>query len=203
MMVLNPCALSWRSVKQKLYFLVCINTRRLSTWFLRKVFARWQIIYYNLTVTLSFWVIWIVVRCLKSPVISELCDIYGLHKWIDQPTYFEGTIPSHIDVIVVTNRMKYSGVLNCNCCVGDVHNFIGATTRRFALLRKPLHVLYSSYRNFNDADFCHAVSSAPFHISDIFDDVEDMAWFTSSLLSTIIIEHALMSQKYIDSKQRV
>ena len=133
----------------------------------------------------------------KSPVISELCDIYGLHNLIDQPTCFKGTIPSLIDVILVTNRKKYSGVLNCNCCVSDVHNFIGAATRRFAPLRKPRHVFYRSYRNFNDADFCHAVSSAPFHVSDIFDDVEDMAWFTSSLISTIINEHAPMKRKYI------
>ena len=110
---------------------------------------------------------------------------------------FKGTIPSLIYVILVTNHKKYSGVLNCNCCVSDVHNFIGAATRWFALLRKPRHVCYRSYRNFNDADFCHAVSSAPFHVSDIFDDVEDMAWFTSSLLSTIINEHAPMKRKYI------
>ena len=133
----------------------------------------------------------------KSPVISELCDLYGLHNLIDQPTCFKGATPSVIDVILVTNRKKYSGVLNCNCHISDVHNFIGAATRRYAPLRKPRHIFYRSYKNFDDTEFCSAVSSAPFHVCEIFDDIEDMAWFTSSLLSTIINEHAPMKRKLV------
>ena len=75
----------------------------------------------------------------KSSVISKFWDIYGLHDLIDQPTCFKGTTPSLIDVILVTNRRKYSGVLNCNCHISDVHNFIGAA-RRFAPPRKPRHI---------------------------------------------------------------
>ena len=37
----------------------------------------------------------------------------------------------------------------------------------------------------------------PFHVCEIFDDIEDMAWFTSSLLSTIINKHAPMKRKLI------
>ena len=35
------------------------------------------------------------------------------------------------------------------------------------------------------------------HVCEIFDDIEDMAWFTSSLLSTIINEHAPMKRKLV------
>ena len=133
----------------------------------------------------------------KSPVISELCDLYGLHNLIDQPTCFKGATSSVIDVILVTNRKKYSGVLNCNYHISDVHNFIGAATRRYAPLRKPRHIFYRSYTNFDDAEFFSAVSSTPFHVCEIFDDIEDMAWFTSSLLSTIINEHASMKRKLV------
>ena len=133
----------------------------------------------------------------KSPVISELCDLYGVHNLIDQPTCFKGATPNDIDVILITNRKKYSGVLNCNCNISDVHNFIGAAARRYAPLRKPRHYFYRSYTNFDDAEFCSAVPSAPFHVCEIFDDIEDMAWFTSSLLSTIINEHAPMKRKLV------
>ena len=133
----------------------------------------------------------------KSPVISELYDLYGLHNLIDQPTCFKGATPSVIDVILVTNRKKYSGVLNCNCHISDVHNFNGAATRRYAPLRKPRHIFYRSYTNFDDAEFCSAVSSAPFHVCEILDDIEDMALFTSSLLSAIINEHAPMKRKLV------
>ena len=133
----------------------------------------------------------------KSFVISEFCDVYGLHNLIDQPTCFKSKTPSLIDVILVTNRRKYSGVLNCNCHINDVHNSIGAATRRFAPLRKPCHVFYRSYKHFNDVDFCNSISTAPFHVSEIFDDVEDMAWYTSKLLNDVIDEHAPMKRKLI------
>ena len=133
----------------------------------------------------------------KSPVISGLCDTYGLHNLIDQPTCFKGTTPTVIDIILVTNRKKYSGVLNCNCPVSDFHNFIGAATRRFALIRKPRHIFYRSYKHFDDTDFCKTVLSSPFHVGEIFDDVEDMAWFTSKLLSDIINEYAPIKRKLV------
>ena len=134
----------------------------------------------------------------KSSVISEFCDVYGLHNLINQPTCFKGKTPSLIDVILVTNRRKYSGILNCNCHISDEHNFIGAATRRFSPLRKPRHVFYRSYKNFNDVDFCNSISTAPpFHVSEIFDDVEDMAWYTSKLLNDVIDEHAPMKRKLI------
>ena len=133
----------------------------------------------------------------KTSVISELCDTYGLQNLIDKPTCLKGTTPSLIDDILVTNRRKYSGVLNCNCHISDVHNFIGAATRRFAPLRKPRHVYCRSYKNFNDGDFCNAVSTAPFHVCENFDDVDDMAWYTSKLLNDVIDEHAPVKKKLI------
>ena len=99
--------------------------------------------------------------------------------------------------LIYRKQSVYSGLLNSDCYISDVHNFIGATNRRFVPLRKPRHVFYRSYRNFDDADLCRAVSSTSFHVSDIFEGIEDMAWFTSSVFSTIINEHAPMKRKYI------
>ena len=136
----------------------------------------------------------------KSPVISELCDTYGLYNLIDQPTCFKGTTPTVIDIILVTNPKNYSGVLNCNCTVSDFHNFIAAATRWFAPIRKPRHIFYRSYKNFDDTDFCKTVLSSPFHVGEVFDDVEDMAWFTSKLLSDIIDEHAPIKRKLVQQE---
>ena len=57
--------------------------------------------------------------------------------------------------------------------------------------------IYKSYKNFDDTDFCKTVLSSPFHVGEIFDDVEDMAWFTSKLLSDIIDEYAPMKRKLV------
>ena len=52
-------------------------------------------------------------------------------------------------------------------------------------------------KNFIHVFFCNSISTAPFHVSEIFDDVEDMAWYTSKLLNDVIDEHAPMKRKLI------
>ena len=49
----------------------------------------------------------------KSSVIAELCDLHGLHDLTDHPTCFKCATPSAIAVILITNRKKYCGVINC------------------------------------------------------------------------------------------
>ena len=44
------------------------------------------------------------------------------------------------------------------------------------------------------------MSCAPFHVADIFDDVDDMAWYTSTLISDIVNHHAPIKSKLIKSK---
>ena len=45
--------------------------------------------------------------------------------------------------------------------------------------------------------FLHALSVAPFHVSEIFDDVDDAYWMCSTLLQEIVNEHAPIKQKTI------
>ena len=137
----------------------------------------------------------------KTGVIKDLCDYYNLSNLVNKPTCFKGE-PSIIDVILVTNKKKYSGVLNCESHVSDFHSWIGAATKRFAPTQKPSRIKYRSYKNFKESDYCFHVLSAPFHVAEIFNDVEDMAWFTNKLLSDIIEEHAPLKTKII-KKQSV
>ena len=43
--------------------------------------------------------------------------------------------------------------------------------------------------------FLHALSVAPFHVSEIFDEVDDAYWMCSTLLQEIVNEHAPFKQK--------
>ena len=83
------------------------------------------------------------------------------------------------------------------CELSDFHNFVGAVTRRFAPSQRPRYINYRTYKNFNEADFLCDISTAPFQVSDIFDDVEDMAWYTSQLLADIVNTHAPMKSKQV------
>ena len=44
------------------------------------------------------------------------------------------------------------------------------------------------------------MSTAPFHVAEIFDDVDDMAWYTNTLISNIINVHAPMKVKLLKHK---
>ena len=54
-------------------------------------------------------------------IVKDLCDIYALHNLIKKPTCFKGE-PTIIDIILVSNKNKYCGVLNCKYHVSDVHS---------------------------------------------------------------------------------
>ena len=133
----------------------------------------------------------------KSNVIKILCDTYNLKNLITSPTCHKGQHSTLIDVVLVSNPKKYAGVLNCECAVSDFHNFVGAATKRFAPLYQPRVIYYRSYNHFDDDIFVEHMSSIPFHVAEIFDDVDDMSWFTSKLLLDTIEEHAPVRCKKI------
>ena len=74
---------------------------------------------------------------------------------------------------------------------------MGAATRRFAPVQKPQNILYRSYKHFNDANFLLDLQSAPFHVMEIFDDADDMTWYTSTLIRDVIDAHAPLKSKLI------
>ena len=133
----------------------------------------------------------------KSTTIQDFCEIYGLTNLITEPTCHKGDVSTLLDVILVTNPRRYLGTLNSECNISDFHNIIGAATRRFAPSLKPQKIIYRSYKSFNDADFLFDLQYAPFHVMNIFDDADDMAWYTSTLISDVIDSHAPVKSKFV------
>ena len=91
-------------------------------------------------------------------------------------------------------------MLNANFCLSDVHNIVGAATKRFSPSQKPNKIDYRSFKHFTNVDFLYDMSCAPFHVADIFDDVDDMTWYTSTLISDIVDHHAPIKSKLTKSK---
>ena len=137
----------------------------------------------------------------RCSIISDLCELYGLTNIVEGPTCFKSKInPTSIDVILVNSPRKYVGTLNTAFELSDFHNMIGAATRRFAPSSKPFPIKYRSYRKFEESQFLFDLQSAPFHVADIFDDIEDRAWYTSNLLSFTLDSHAPLKTKWIKKK---
>ena len=133
----------------------------------------------------------------KNNVIKDICDTYNLCNLIKDPTCHKADVSTLLVVVLVSNRAKYLSVLNCACEVSYFHNSVGAATRRFAPHQKPKHIFHRSYKNFVESDYKRDITSAPFHVCRVSDDVDDMVWFTNELLSDIVNHHAPVKQKLI------
>ena len=133
----------------------------------------------------------------KSDVIKSFCDIYDLKNLVLSPTCHKGNNPTLLDVILVSKPRRFAKTLNCECILSDFHNFVGAATKKHMPLSEPRRIIYRSYKNFNDDAFIKDVTSAPFHVARIFDDVHDASWFTSALLNDVIDHHAPCKSKLI------
>ena len=131
----------------------------------------------------------------KSSLIKNICDIYGLRNLIKDPTCHKGPISTLLDVILVSNPKRYVGVLNEKFDISDQHKIIGAATWRHAPFQKPKKIYYRSYKHFCENDYLNDIASAPFHVAHVFDDIDDIAWFHSSLIRNVIDSHAPIKSK--------
>ena len=116
---------------------------------------------------------------------------------ITSPTCHKGPTSTVLDVILVSQPKRYTQSLNCECPLSDFHNIIGGATKQYAPLQQPRKIYYRSYKNFDDNEFINDISYAPFQVGEIFDDIDDSAWFTSNLLSEVINEHAPIKTKIV------
>ena len=117
---------------------------------------------------------------------------------VNDPTCFKGPTPSILDVILVTNPRRYISTLNVRCYVSDFHNIIGAATKRFAPEKK--RELYTIEVTRILSSQTSVATCAPFHVMDIFDDIDDMAWYTSSLIKHVVDHHAPIKSKFVPSQ---
>jgi hypothetical protein len=57
--------------------------------------------------------------------------------------------------------------------------------------------MYRSYKKFNDVMFSEELGQAPYHVSEIFEDVNDSYWFCETLTKSIMDEHAPIKNRVI------
>ena len=199
-MDLNHCVQKLPSATRRPCYAVCISTQKLQTTSLNNACPNWVMPYCKPMMILFFSATWIAAT--KSNVIKDLCDLYDLKNLIKDPTCHKGAASTLLDNILVSNHRRYTGALNANFNLSDCHNLIGAATRRFAPIMKPRKIFHRSYKHFCEADYLTDLSFAPFHVADIFDDIDDIAWFSSSLIRNVIDAHAPVKSKII-TKQSV
>lgn len=134
--------------------------------------------------------------------LKDTLDIYNLVNKVKGPTCYKNpNNPSSVDVFLSNQPKK---VLDCiNECIGvsDHHNIIVAATRMHAPKQSAKQITYRSYKNFNEEAYIKDLECTPFHVGEIFDDVEDQLWYHNKLLIEVMDKHAPQKKRMTKSRQ--
>ena len=133
--------------------------------------------------------------------LSDVCDVFGLTNLVKEPTCFKGDTPTLVDVFL-TNRPKcFSGVINVDIGTSDFHNYVGVVSRAFAPRQIRRKITYRSMKNFQEDAFRAACDNIPFHVSNVFEDIDDIYWAHSQVFLSVLNEHAPLKTKWIKKEQ--
>ena len=140
------------------------------------------------------------INLLQTPnCLSDMFDVYGLSNMINSPTCYKSTRGTLIDPVVVLNDKRFFQAINVQCGMSDWHNLVGCVTKINLPRVAPKTIVYRSYKDFDNDAFTKDMSYAPFHVNEIFDDVNDKYWFVSKLCSDVINKHAPMKKRVLKS----
>ena len=134
--------------------------------------------------------------------LTQVCDNFDLRQIVKEPTCFKSVDnPSLLDIILTNCPRSITSSINLPLGISDFHNFISAATKIKRPSNEPRTINYRTMKNFNEDVYKQDLEIAPFHVSHIFDDVDDKMWFHNNLLANIIEKNAPMKQKTIKTKQ--
>lgn len=139
----------------------------------------------------------------SNPKAEKLCEMMNLHNLvnkINEPTCFKGSVPSQIDLCIVSQPRRFGSVLNWNCGLSDWHNVIAIATKLKIPKPRNTVIKYRSFKKFNLEDYQRDISFIPFQVMDIFDDIDDKYWFFNCLVSEVVNDHTPIKTRYVKGK---
>ena len=84
---------------------------------------------------------------------------------------------------VITNKLKYfSGGVDIVFGRSDFHNLIAVTSRMYAAVIRPRNKINMSAKRVSEELFLEHMECMPFHVSEIFDDIDDIYWGNNYLV---------------------
>ena len=138
---------------------------------------------------------------LNNRDLCDVCDVFGLKNIIKDPTCFKADIPTLVDVFLTNKPRSFSGAINVDIGSSDFHNFIGVASKMFAPLFLKRKLVYRSMKHFCDKSFQNDLDKVPFHICNIFEDIDDIYWAQNMLFTSVLNEHASLKVKSINKPQ--
>ena len=138
----------------------------------------------------------------ETTPLSGFLETFGMKNMVKGATCFKSVNnPTSVDVILTDSWSRISECINVSNGISDYHNIVCAATKIHAPQIQPRQIIYRTYKNFCDQDFINDLEAAPFHVSNIFDETDDMYWFHNTLLTNIVNEHAPLKKKVVKGNQ--
>ena len=130
----------------------------------------------------------------------DLLDIYDLHCLINKATRKTKTSETLLDLILTNNKRTTltSGVVDT--LLSD-HSLVYTVLRSSAPRSRSRKVFSRILKTFNQQNFVRDMQMVPFHIMNLFDDVDDKLYTFEQLYLDILDEHAPLKHIHIRGKQ--
>ena len=127
--------------------------------------------------------------------IEDILDVYNISNIIKVPTCYKATNPTLLDVILTNSPNRVASTLCVDTGISDFHLMTCPSTKFSYPGTIRTDITYRSYKRFDEVKFILDLSSAPFHVAGIFDDIDDAVWFYDKLLSEITDHHAPIKRR--------
>jgi len=138
----------------------------------------------------------------SSHALIDTFNILNLKNVIKKPTCFKNIeSPTLLDVIITNTPKRLASTVNVDLGISDFHNFVGAATKLGLPPNGPKVITYRSMKHFKEHDFMISVKDAPFHVGEIFDDVNDQMWYFQKVFESVVEQHAPTKVKKIKAQQ--
>ena len=119
-----------------------------------------------------------------------------------KPTFYHRTGNSLSDVLVTNQCRRFASAGAIQNEISDGHSLIYGALRLNCPKLTPVDIEFRSFKNFDKDNFLKDLQSAPFSVSEVFDDPGDSLWATVHQLTNIFDEHVPLKRKRIRNKQQ-
>ena len=137
----------------------------------------------------------------QNPITQNILQIYDITNVIKDPTCFKSATGTLLDPVFVSNKNRILSHFNVTCGFSDWHNMVGCVTRLHMPRQNPQVIKYRTYKIFNNDDFTKEVQCIPFHVCEIFDDIDDQSWAYNHLVCDVLDEYAPFKKKIVKKNQ--
>ena len=129
------------------------------------------------------------INMLRKNEFSDCLDINGLVNIVKEETCFKG-VPSMFDLIITNKSKRFTSTICVDTGLSDYHFLVCTATKIQLSTLAPIIFKYRSYKHFNNDLFLEGLSKIPYHVTEIFDDVNDSYWLWHQLTMQVVNEHA-------------